>query len=407
MKMRRILPGALLATVLTASACTDGGQANDTAGLTGEPIKIGQIAPTGTSFYNTPDAIAVARAAVDGFNRRGGVDGRPLELVYCNDKGDPNEAMACARKLVSEGVVATVRSVVIAGGAQVSSVLSNSGIPEIGRAALEPAEFRAENAFLLDGGLTYPYAAGLKGLANSGKSKVFLSTSESANADSTLNNLQKTAESLGLEVVGKRKLPGDVADYSPFLVDIKQSGAEGVVAAFPQGNLVPLVRTAGQVRMDVDWILNGGGLTQGDLQALPSSQTERMLVGLNTIPYSAFPSSESGTEAEQDIVARFDGGDKDANPDTIFPNSWIAYEGVSVVAEATTGMTDIGPDALMTKLEETKDIPLALSVAWTPSRPGPSTYPRVSNPYVYLASVENGEFVLAAPDPVDVSAFIK
>lgn len=403
----RFAVSMMVVGALTLAACGSESAGSDTAGLTGDPIKIGQIAPTGTSFYNVPDTVAVTRSAVDGVNRRGGIDGRPLELVYCNDKGDPNEAMACAREMISAGVVATVRSIVIAGGAQVSSVLGQAGIPDIGRAALEPAEFAAENAFLLDGGLTYPYAAGLRQFSENGNKRIYLSTSESANADSTLNNLERIAEDLGLEVVGKRKVPRDTADYSPFLLDIRQSGAEGVIAAFPQGTLLPLIKTADQVGLDIDWLMNGGGLTQDDLQALPKAQTERMTFGLNSIPYSVFDTAERSALAKEDIEHAFQGGDKDADPDNIFPNSWTAYESVAVLTEVLQGMDTITAASVTDELEGAEDIPLALSVAWTPSRQGPVAYPRVSNPFVFIGRFVDGRTQLASEEPVDVSEFVQ
>src|SRR6185295_572013 len=45
-------------------------------------------------------------------NAAGGVgpDHRPLKMEYCNDKADPNEASACARKAKEIGAVAVVGS---------------------------------------------------------------------------------------------------------------------------------------------------------------------------------------------------------------------------------------------------------------------------------------------------------
>ena len=47
------------------------------------------------------------RAAARAINAAGGVNGHPLVVDSCNDQGDPNLSATCARKMVSDHVVAT------------------------------------------------------------------------------------------------------------------------------------------------------------------------------------------------------------------------------------------------------------------------------------------------------------
>src|SRR4051794_6432618 len=72
------------------------------------PIKVGLIAPVGVPSFSDPQMVAAARAAVRGANARGGINGQTVQLIYCNDKNDPNLGTACARKMVSEHVVAMI-----------------------------------------------------------------------------------------------------------------------------------------------------------------------------------------------------------------------------------------------------------------------------------------------------------
>ncbi len=405
MHMRRLLC-ALVAGSLALTACGGKDEKGDalSSGLTGDPIKIGQIAPTGTSFYNAPDSIAVAKAAVRGVNARGGIGGRPLELVYCNDEGDPNKATACARKMVSEKVVATVRSITIAGGAQVSAILQAAGIPDIGRGALIPAEFAAANAYLLDGGVAFPYAAVLRRFADKGGKKVFFAVTESASADATLSTLTGLAGKLGLTVAGTRKLAPNTADYAPFVADIDRSGAEAALLAFPQQVIVQTVRAADQAGLKVDWLLNGGGITQADLTALPPAQTERMSVATNTMPLSAAGGNEAVARMRSDIEEYFKTGDAAADPAKLFATSLTAWAAVNVLPTLLKDEKKVDAATVRTALDAAKDLPLGISVPWTPSRPGPKNFSRVSHPYVYLNTVKNGEITLAEPEPVDVGA---
>lgn len=395
---------ALVVGALAVAACGTGkGAATSTdAGLHGDPIKIGQIAPTGTAFYNAPDSVAVANAAVRGVNQRGGINGRPLQLVYCNDQADPNKAAACARQMVSERVVAVVRSITIAGGDQVSAILQAGGIPDIGRGALVPAEFASPNADLLDGGVLSAYAGVMQQFAKSGGKRVFFAAAEGASATTTLTTLQTMAGKLGLTVSGTAVVPATSADYAPFVATVQQSGAEAVLLAYPQQMIVQSVKAAAQAGLAVEWLLNGGGITQQDLTTLPADQTARMIVGTGTMQLSAASGNPTVAQMKADIEAQFAAGDATADPTKLFSTALIAWEAVHALDTLMEGKPTIDAASVSAALAAAKDLDVGISAPWTPSRPGPAHFPRVSHPYVHLNRVENGQLVSSRPDPVDV-----
>ena len=77
------------------------------AAPSGEPILIGFSAPlTGDIAANGEDGLSGARLAVKQINAKGGVLGRPLQLVEADDRCDPKESATVATKLVSQKVVA-------------------------------------------------------------------------------------------------------------------------------------------------------------------------------------------------------------------------------------------------------------------------------------------------------------
>jgi ABC-type branched-subunit amino acid transport system substrate-binding protein len=399
---------ALVVGALAVAACGTGGggAASTDAGLKGDPIKVGQIAPTGTPFYNAPDSVAVAKAAVRGVNQRGGLNGRPLELVYCNDQGDPNKAAACARQMVSEHVVAVVRSITIAGGDQVSAILHAGGIPDIGRGALVPAEFAAPNADLLDGGVLSAYAGVLQRFAQNGGKRVFFAAAEGASATTTLSTLQSMAAKLGLAVAGTATVAASTADYAPFIATVQQSGAEAVLLAYPQQMIVQSVKAADQAGLAVGWLLNGGGITQQDLTALPAAQTARMIVGTGTMQLSAAADNPTVAQMKADIEAQFGAGDAAADPTKLFSTALIAWESVHVLDTLMEGRPTVDAASVSAALAAAKDLDVGISAPWTPSRPGPAHFPRVSHPFVHLNRVEGGRLVSAQPEPVDVGALM-
>ncbi len=121
MKKTRILAIILTLALCLAlfAGCTkkdDGSQATpDGTGAQagGEPIKVGVLAPlTGNvAVYGTAVKNAV-ELYVNEFNAAGGVNGRPIELVVYDEKGEATEAVNAYNKLVtSDEVVAIIGDV--------------------------------------------------------------------------------------------------------------------------------------------------------------------------------------------------------------------------------------------------------------------------------------------------------
>jgi branched-chain amino acid transport system substrate-binding protein len=110
------------ATAEESSATAEGGQsaadlpatAGEGCGLNngtpaeGEPIVVGHVTTSipGTDFSTGP---TMMEAYFNCVNDNGGINGRPIQMVWENDNGSPEDAAAGARKLIEEeGVVAMV-----------------------------------------------------------------------------------------------------------------------------------------------------------------------------------------------------------------------------------------------------------------------------------------------------------
>jgi branched-chain amino acid transport system substrate-binding protein len=119
---------ALMALVLAIGACggdddsdADADEApssGDAAELlgpedaaSGEPVKLGLVSDGATQAFDNTDELRAGQATVDYWNaHRGGVGGRPIELVTCETGADPAGATDCGNKMVEESVVAVTLS---------------------------------------------------------------------------------------------------------------------------------------------------------------------------------------------------------------------------------------------------------------------------------------------------------
>ncbi len=94
-------------------------------------VKLGLItSETGAASAEYLDLPKAAQARVDVANAAGGVDGRQLQLVTCDDTSSPTANLTCAQELLSKGVFAIVDESAFVFGAY--TYLQKQGIPVTG-----------------------------------------------------------------------------------------------------------------------------------------------------------------------------------------------------------------------------------------------------------------------------------
>jgi hypothetical protein len=124
----RVRPTRLAAVVATVSvvlvaSCGSSSKKGTAAGTTaatkassaapsGTPIKVMTVAPVNTTLPPYPNIPAAAQIYAKYINDKGGINGHPLQVITCDDRGDPNEGANCARTAVDDKVVAVVGSFV-------------------------------------------------------------------------------------------------------------------------------------------------------------------------------------------------------------------------------------------------------------------------------------------------------
>lgn len=116
---------------------------------TGKPIVIGDI--TDASVDSTQSVVPAAQdAAADYINSHGGINGRPIEMMHCDPKGDPAAANACINEFAQANVLAITGDSLIMGACCVTTV-EKAEIPFFTLPVL-PAELESEWGVLIGGG---------------------------------------------------------------------------------------------------------------------------------------------------------------------------------------------------------------------------------------------------------------
>jgi branched-chain amino acid transport system substrate-binding protein len=163
-RRRLAVPAAVLSLAFATAACggDDGGEeGNDGSGSTGaaevlgsedaaagETVKIGWLTTGQTQAIDTTEQTEAAEAVVAYANERlGGLGGRPIELLVCEEKGTPAGAQACAVEFIREEVNAVVFSTSSVAEAAVQGVVAD-GIPVAANVSAVPAILQSPGAFV-------------------------------------------------------------------------------------------------------------------------------------------------------------------------------------------------------------------------------------------------------------------
>jgi ABC-type branched-subunit amino acid transport system substrate-binding protein len=138
--------------VACASLLAGCGVVPGTAGDAGDaPITVMTWAPQDTKATNKPGMPAFARAYARWVNAHGGINGRKLNVLTCNDHNDSVAAAKCARRAAKENVVAVVGSYSQYADSYFPS-LEGAGIPYIGGYGITNAEFTSPLSYPVNGG---------------------------------------------------------------------------------------------------------------------------------------------------------------------------------------------------------------------------------------------------------------
>lgn len=122
-----------------------------TASAGDDTVTVMTWAPERTAATNMPGMPAMAQAYARWVNAHGGIGGRKLKVLTCNDQNDSVAAARCARSAVDQDVVAVVGSYSQHGRAFLSP-LESAGIPYIGGYGVSDTEFTSPLSYPVNGG---------------------------------------------------------------------------------------------------------------------------------------------------------------------------------------------------------------------------------------------------------------
>ncbi|MEW6474985.1 MAG: ABC transporter substrate-binding protein [Actinomycetota bacterium] len=255
---RWIRTWCLVGALVLSAAC--GGDSDDKAGRAGgaappTPVRLGAIFNmTGPNATLGQEELAGVEAAVADVNRRGGVLGRPLELVKADAASDPQKAATEATRLMDDPAVVAI---VGPDGAQMTlpivPLANQRGIPLVSASAgflgRVPAEqlrwvFTVGPDFASKGLPTF-----IRYWQGKGFKRIAVLSNQTPVFDLVTSFLAKAAPAAGLEVVGAESFPPGQPDVTaliskligrnPDVLLVPHVGADVATVLKNYGNLAP------------------------------------------------------------------------------------------------------------------------------------------------------------------------
>lgn len=234
-------------TLLTACGGGKGGNAGggDNAGgdAAADPITVAVVGPLTGSYSEYGIGMETAcQVAVDQWNAKGGINGRPIELLSYDEKGEREEGLAIAQLITGDedvyGVVGHFMSTTVVG-----NVYGDARMPLIAAtASAEGYSAQSDCTFRLNATIKTETAAMLVCADAVEKTKlgvVYLNTDWGKTAYKTLENILAESNPNGYEIVAAEPILGGDMDYGPVISNLKAAGAETAIMFCYYDSVVP------------------------------------------------------------------------------------------------------------------------------------------------------------------------
>lgn len=192
----------------------------------GDTIKLGEIGPqTGSVAVYGNTTLNGIKLAVQEINEAGGVNGKQIELLAEDDKGDPTEAVTVYNKLIEEGVQAIIGAITSKPTDAMAANSMEDGIPIITPTGTM-ASITVDRPHVFRTCFTDPYQGQILAIfaadsLNAKKAAVMRNTSDDY-SNGVADAFIQYAEEKGIEIVADEGYGVGDVDFSVQLTNISQ-----------------------------------------------------------------------------------------------------------------------------------------------------------------------------------------
>ena len=202
-------------------------------GVTGDSIKMGSISMHGVALgqiFIAPLVNAI-RASIAALNDRGGVLGRRLSLVDCDDgPGEVSRSKACMKRLMGQDKVFALLGITSWSSASLHSDLAQYNLPAIGTWAYSQTEWQDPYMFPTHMSMIHEAMANAHWVKNVVKPKTYgLICLTSPEMQLSCNEVQKILDASGSKLVKRLDVGIAETSMSPQVLSMRAANPEHIV----------------------------------------------------------------------------------------------------------------------------------------------------------------------------------
>jgi len=307
----------------------------------GEPVRIGMVSDGATPAFDASDELRAAEATAEFWNtHRGGIGGRPIEIVACETGGEPAGATDCGNQMVEEGVVAVAQSQSAVGDSLWRPV-HDAGVPTmLFQTSSQDALLDAQSTFAIVNPLTALFGLPIAAAQEQGSAKVvfvLIDVPQAVQALETLGPGIMDQAGLDYEVV---RVPPGTPDMTPQMHQVADSGAGVVQVTGNDAFCIAAFNGLRAVGYEGTIVTLSQCITDATRQAVPDGGLE----GIQVASSVAMGATDDPTfQLHQAVIATY--GDDVRHADD--PTTMGGYTTIAALATALDGITgDITPETV-------------------------------------------------------------
>lgn len=374
--------------------------------FTGRPVKLGIIINVGAAV-NWDHVLAAAKASVRQVNGEGGIDGHEVSLDFCNESLNPNNASACARKMVSDHVMAMVDDGVATAEAQVNAILKAAGIPQVGTQTFSGASATDSNNYLAleeDSAI----AGEIQYAVKSGDKRIAMVVLQSPITDTYIPLAKGISSQLGGQFVGKVDVPQTFADLSTQAAALMAMKPQAILFEASPASALAISKTLVQLGYTGKFFTDGNQLNQSQVESLGSVANHQYFV--SQFPPVTQTSVKGVSEFRAAIKAEKAAGDSAADTSTQLPSNedeavWADVKLVQNIAKAAKATTSVEFKKAIDKAKNVSTDGMLPPVTPNATNASP-VIARMANPDMYDFYWSNGGVHLASSKPSSVESLL-
>jgi branched-chain amino acid transport system substrate-binding protein len=222
MKMGKMLLALVAITLLAVPA------------IAADTLKVGVQAPITGSYANEGQGIENSvRLLAEQINAKGGVMGKQIEVIACDDQGTAMAAAICAKDLVNKGVSMVIGSYTSTCAEAAQKTYFKAGVLQTSDGTADSLTEHGYWTFLRN---SFPNSAeadfAADYMVNIKKyQRIVVLSDFSSYADGLGNAVEAAVKKLGGKVVSRDKIKADSQNFTPVLTNIKSKNPDAIFFA--------------------------------------------------------------------------------------------------------------------------------------------------------------------------------